>query len=206
MRPTRLLAFSLFLLGYSTLFAQKNTQLSLAGTYGLVYSTFEAKQYHAIGGQIGLEMKFAKRFTLGGEFDTQEFDSDLAIAIPIASSGLPPVAYFINRRQFNLRLHMRYYFSKAFDGLFLGGFGGYGYFKSSPYDLPEEKNYNYTFDIVRKDLNYVIGFSYGYRLKLYKSLNASIFGTHQFGQDTLYSDRHQRNHQWGLGLNWLFNI
>ena len=203
MCQTRLLPFCLFLLCFSTLSAQKNAQVSFSGTIGqtkLSLNRFEERKYQSLGGQLELEMSGGKHITLGGLFAKQSFGSESVVAEPFTTSVLPPITYTINRRQTNLQFHIRYYLKESLRGFYLGGIGGFSFFKIEPSGLPERTS-SYSIEPTRRDVYYALGCTYGYRIKLGNSWNASIFGSHQWSADAY---AYQNNHQWGIGVNYLF--
>ncbi|MDO8365613.1 MAG: DUF3575 domain-containing protein [Saprospiraceae bacterium] len=188
--------------------AAQHSQLSLSGTYGIIGINHKEefrpdKQFDAIGAALGLELKFGKHITLGGDVDWQRFDSEPAVALSYINPGFP-LPYHINRHQFNIRPTIRYYLKDAFHGLFIGLFGNYSYLTITTSDYPQ--NLSYLPEIYSDPSDgYGIGggLTYGYRLKLSSALQVSAFGSHQlFWRQS--PDYMQQNHQLGLGLNWAF--
>lgn len=206
MNPIRLSLFvGLIAFCLSPLIAQK-AQISLSGNYGLVLDQFQTKDFNTLGAVLGLEFKACKHFTFGGEADWQRFESELAIASAYSPLlGLPNVGYSIERHQLNIRPIARYYFNSAFKGLFVGAFGSYSYLTITTSGYPQESGYlPDLYDDPSDDFYYGAGLTYGFRLKLTPSLRASAYGSNQFSWNSLYKDRKQQDHQFGLGLNWVF--
>ncbi len=187
----------------------QNTQISLSGTYGIIGINYREdfivdKVFRAVGTSLGLEIKFGKHVTAGGDIDWQRFESEPSIAVSSISSTLPNLIYAIDRHQFNIRPTLRYYFKETFQGLYFGVFGTYSYLTVATSDYPKAPSY--LSDIYRDPSDHFGmggGLTYGYRLKLTSALKASAFGSHQL----LWNDipkYQQQDHQWGLGLNWVF--
>ena len=187
----------------------QNTQISLSSTYGIIGINYREdfivdKVFRAVGTSLGLEIKFGKHFTAGGDIDWQRFESEPSIPVSSISSNLPNLIYAIDRKQFNIRPTLRYYFKETFQGLYVGVFGTYSYLTVATSDYPKAPSY--LSDIYRDPSDHFGmggGLTYGYRLKLTSALKASAFGSHQL----LWNDTpkyQQQDHQWGLGLNWVF--
>ena len=122
--------------------ASQNTLLSLSGTYGIVINDHRPDiSFNAIGTSLGLEDRYKKHFTVGGDIDWQRFESEPAIALPLTDPSLSPVIYSIDRHQFNIRPTIRYYFKEAFQGLYVGVFGTYSYLTVKTSDYPQNSSY-----------------------------------------------------------------
>lgn len=195
---------------YTKLTAQ-NVQLSLSGTYGVLLTDYRGEhklnpdtEFKAFGTSLGLEIKLKKHFTIGGDVDWQRFESEPAIAEPLPQLGLPIVPYSIERHQFNIRPTFRYYFKEAFRGLYVGAFGTYSYLTIKTADYPEDANYfPDLYSDPSDDFGLGGGLTYGYRLKLTSKLQVTAFGSHQLFWNSI-PEYMQQDHQFGLGLNWLF--
>jgi len=189
----------------SNISAQK-VQLSLSVTYGNVHDDYESKDFRAIGQALGFEAKLSRHFTLGGDLDWQRLKSEFAIASPYSQVlGLPSLAYSIDRHQINVRPTVRYYFKRAFKGIYVGAFGNYSYLTIETSNYPQDPGYlPDLYTDPSDDFYYGAGLTYGFRLKLIGSLYASAFGSHQFSRNSTYKGRDQQDHQFGLGLNCVF--
>lgn len=198
--------FAFLMLLITSKLAAQNTQLSLSGTYGVVLDQFQNQDFNAIGLSLGVESKIAKRFSIGVDIDWQRLESELAIAEPYSGFfNLPNVAYTINRHQFNFRPTFKYYFKRAFKGFYVGAFGTYSLLSVNTSGYPKEPEYlPQAFSNPAEDFFLGAGLTYGFSLKLTKSLSASAFGSHQLAWETGFEERKQQNHQFGLGLNWTF--
>lgn len=198
-----LLAFFGFL-SFQNLHAQ-NTQISFSGNYGLLIDEYSTEKFKAYGIDAGLEFKFKKHWSFGGDLDWQFLEPEAALAEALTSPGAPPLAYSIIRHQFNIRPTARYYFKNSFQGLYAGLFGSYSYLTIKTSGYPSDPNY---FPDLYKDpsddLYMGLGLTYGYRLKLGPRLQASAYGSNQWLWNSLFADRKQQDHQFGLGLSWIF--
>lgn len=207
MHKTTLAFFSFLLaIGGSELWAQNNVQLSISGTYGLIVNQkYPDLRYEALGTSLGMELRIKKNLSLGLDVDWQSLESEPAIAEPFPQSGLPVAFYTIERHQFNIRPTFRYYFKEAFQGLYAGAFFTYSYLTITTADFPENKPNNY-FAVAdpSDDFGAGAGLTYGFRLKLTPALRASAFGSHQLFLDSFDKEKQQQDHQFGLGLNWVF--
>ena len=185
----------------------QNIHLSLSGTYGNVHDDHESKDFRAIGQALGFEAKISRRFTLGADLDWQRLKSELAIASPYSQLlGLPSLDYSIDRHQINVRPTVRYYFKSPFKGFYVGAFGNYSYLTIETSNYPQDPGYlPDLYTDPSDDFYYGGGLTYGFRLKLTGSLYASAYGSHQFSRNSTYKGRDQQDHQFGLGLNWVFN-
>jgi hypothetical protein len=207
MKITRFCILILLLAFCASGISAQKVQLSLSGNYGNVHDDYESKDFRALGVALGLELKVSRHFTLGGDLDWQRFESELAIASPYSQVlGLPSLAYSIDRHQINVRPTLRYYFKRAFKGLYVGAFGNYSYLTIGTSDYPQDPGYlPDLYTDPSDDFYYGAGLTYGFRLKLTGSLYASAYGSHQFSRNSTYKGRDQQDHQFGLGLNWVFN-
>ena len=209
MKRIRLPFFAFLMVLITSKLAAQNFQVSLSGTYGVVRNNYVEdfrvdQQFKAVGTSLGLELNVGKHFTLGGDIDWQRFESEPAIAEPYLFSGLTPVAYTVERHQFNIRPTLRYHFKSVFRGLYVGIFCTYSYLTTTTSGHPGTSNYSvdYTAD-PSDDFGLGGGLTYGYRFKLTSALRVSAFGSHQMFWNDI-PEFGQQDHQFGLGLNWVF--
>jgi hypothetical protein len=188
------------------LWSQNKVQLSLSGTYGLIANKKQPDvSFNALGTSLGMELQLKKKFSLGVDVDWQRLESEPAIAEPFPQSGLPVALYTIERHQFNIRPTFRYYFKEAYQGFYVGAFFTYSYLTITTSDFPTvEPNHYFALSDPSDDFGSGAGLTYGFRLKLTPALRASAFGSHQLFLDALDKEKKQQDHQFGLGLNWVF--
>lgn len=190
--------------------AQK-LMISLNGSYGLISPDGDIfRHFQPVGASLSAEVSVGGKWTYGLDVDGQFVGSYPAIAIPASPNPfgeeLYGPLYTISLYQYNIRPTVRYYFRESLKGLYIGAFAAYGYLTTKARNYPDDPYYT------QKALNAQAdgfglggGLTYGYRLKLARSLQGSLFVTHQFlrmqNSEIL---RDQYNNQVGLGLNWMF--
>jgi hypothetical protein len=203
-RTTLVAAAFAALFSCPALLAQRN-QISLSGTYGLLINDDRPDvRFDAIGVALGYEGKITKHFTLGGDLDWQFVEPELTFVDPYFPLTAAPAPYSIERRQINVRPTLRYYFKRAFRGLYLGAFGTYTYTTVTTSGYPkDDERYTQIYVDPSDNLGVGGGLTYGFRLKLTKHLRASAYGSHQLFKYQESPKPQQQNHQWGLGLSWV---
>lgn len=205
--PRPYLVAVLFLISSVVLNAQIR-QLSISGTFAPVINTINVTEinYRAFGVSGEFEYKSKRHMSFGMELDWQRYTPEIVQEEPYQhASNFLTLEYTIYRYQVNLRPMFRYYWKDDFQGFYVGAFGAFSFLSTTPkerIDVP-----GYPNSAIDKAYNSAagMGLTYGYRFKLSPAFRVSAFGNHQVVLSELYDDEsaHQ-DHQWGLGLNWVF--
>ena len=153
------------------------------------------------------EVPFGKKWSFGIDLDWQFVNSHKVVSCGTWPNDICTGPVFtIYSHQFNVRPTVRYYFRKTLTGFYVGAYPSFGYLTVKTKNYPAD-DLGYILPVPKDpadDFGVGGGISYGYRWKLKKSLQVSVFASHQYlrMQNSLYKD--QYDSELSLGINWLF--
>jgi hypothetical protein len=180
--------------------AQKH-QLSLAGTYApLIVLADNPKYYQSIGSTFGYEYKIGPHATIGvgAHFNRFLEESQFASNFDVTSTTF--VLYTIERQQFAVQNALRYYFNKAYNKFYLGGFASYNYLKITTNNYPNTTNFDKKKRDPEDETSIGLGLLYGYNYALNSSWNLSLFGSTESTTPDIFLENLGLRLQFGLSL------